>query len=413
MRNQMDILFLVPYVPNLIRVRPYNLIRHLTKQGHRVTVLTLWTGQVEREDINKLEQVCQQVYAVPLPLSRSLLNSLAALPSRIPLQVNYCWQPVLFDRLVELISDNNGKQSFDVVHVEHLRGVKYALQLKSQFRPGKQIPIVWDSVDSISMLFRQAASTSKSFFGRWLTRFELGRTESYERWLAGQFERVLVTSQIDKNAFLSLQSSGFRKSRITVLPNGVDLDYFFPDNSVTRESDTLVLSGKMSYHANITMALHLVEKIMPIVWQKRSEVQVYIVGKDPPKEVINLGNDPRITVTGTVEDIRPYLRKSAISVTPIMYGAGIQNKVLEAMACATPVVSTTRATSALSIRPGHDLISADEPEAFADAVLCLLANPDLRKKIGEAGRRYVEANHRWSSIVEKLVEVYRESIQQL
>ena len=409
----MDILFLVPYVPNLIRVRPYNLIRHLTKQGHRVTVLTLWTGQVEREDINKLEQVCQQVYAVPLPLSRSLLNSLAALPSRTPLQANYCWQPVLCDRLVELISDNNDKQSFDVVHVEHLRGVKYALQLKSQFRPGKQIPIVWDSVDSISMLFRQAATTSKSFFGRWLTRFELGRTESYERWLAGQFERVLVTSQIDKNAFLSLQSSGFRESCITVLPNGVDLDYFFPDNSVTREPDTLVLSGKMSYHANITMALHLIEKIMPIVWQKRPEVQVYIVGKDPPTEVINLGNDPRITVTGTVEDIRPYLRKSAISVTPIMYGAGIQNKVLEAMACATPVVSTTRATAALSIRPGHDLISADEPEAFADAVLCLLANPDLRKKIGEAGRRYVEANHRWSSIVEKLVEVYRESIHQL
>ena len=409
----MDILFLVPYVPNLIRVRPYNLIRHLTKQGHRVTVLTLWTGQVEREDINKLEQVCQQVYAVPLPLSRSLLNSLAALPSRTPLQANYCWQPVLCDRLVELISDNNDKQSFDVVHVEHLRGVKYALQLKSQFRPGKQIPIVWDSVDSISMLFRQAATTSKSFFGRWLTRFELGRTESYERWLAGQFERVLVTSQIDKNAFLSLQSSGYRESRITVLPNGVDLDYFFPDNSVTREPDTLVLSGKMSYHANITMALHLIEKIMPIVWQKRPEVQVYIVGKDPPTEVINLGNDPRITVTGTVEDIRPYLRKSAISVTPIMYGAGIQNKVLEAMACATPVVSTTRATAALSIRPGHDLISADEPEAFADAVLCLLANPDLRKKIGEAGRRYVEANHRWSSIVEKLVEVYRESIHQL
>lgn len=413
MGNQMDVLFLVPYVPNLIRVRPYNLIRHLTEQGHRVSVLTLWTGQAEREDIKKLEQICQQVYAAPLPLSRSLFNSLAALPSRTPLQANYCWQPVLRDRLLELISDKNGKQPFDVVHVEHLRGVKYALHLKSQFRPGKQVPIIWDSVDSISMLFRQAARTSKSFFGRWLTRFELGRTESYEKWLVGQFERVLVTSQLDKNAFLSLQPTGFRESCITVLPNGVDLDYFSPDNSVTREPDTLVLSGKMSYHANITMALHLVEKIMPLVWQKRPVVQVYIVGKDPPTEVTTLGNDPRITVTGTVEDIRPYLRKSTISVTPIMYGAGIQNKVLEAMACATPVVSTPRATSALTIRPGHDLISADEPEAFAEAVLRLLTNPELCREIGESGRRYVETNHRWPSIVEKLVEVYRESIHQL
>jgi glycosyltransferase involved in cell wall biosynthesis len=296
------------------------------------------------------------------------------------------------------------------VHVEHLRGVKYALELKSHFGHGKRIPIVWDSVDSISMLFRQASGVSKSFFGRFLTRFELGRTERYERWLVGQFERVLVTSQLDKKAFLSLQPPGIRDSCIMVLPNGVDLDYFSVDNSVPREPDTLVLSGKMSYHANITMALHLVENIMPLIWNKRPGVKVYIVGKDPPKEVRDLGVDPRIEVTGTVPDIRPYLRKASVSVTPIMYGAGIQNKVLESMACATPVVSTPRATAALSIRPGQDLISAESPQDFADAVLGLLENPGLRRQLGAAGRRYVEANHRWHMIVERLVDVYRESV---
>jgi len=406
----MDILFLVPYVPNLIRVRPYNLIRHLTKQGHRVTVLTLWTGSAEQEDLLKLEQVCSQIYSVPLERFRSLFNSVKALPTTEPLQANYCWQPVLRDLLVKLAHGESSEPTFDVVHVEHLRGVKYALELKSRFNQGKRVPIVWDSVDSISMLFRQASGVSKSFFGRWLTRFELGRTERYERWLVGQFERVLVTSQLDKNAFLSLQPPEFRDSCITVLPNGVDLDYFSVDNSVTREPDTLVLSGKMSYHANITMALHLVEKIMPLVWQKRPEVKVYIVGKDPSKEVQALGRDPRITVTGTVPDIRPYLRKALVSVTPIMYGAGIQNKVLEAMACATPVVSTPRATAALSTRPGQDLISAESPQDFAEAVLELLDNPGLRRELGAAGRRYVEANHRWHTIVERLVDVYRESI---
>jgi sugar transferase (PEP-CTERM/EpsH1 system associated) len=406
----MNILYLVPYVPNLIRVRPYNLIRHLTGQGQRVTVLTLWSGEGERVDIQKLEQICQQVYSAPLSRYRSFLNSLIALPSRNPLQANYCWQPLLHNRLVELALGGNGTPSYDVVHVEHLRGVKYALELKSHFSRERRIPIVWDSVDSISMLFRQAAGASKSFFGRWLTRFELGRTERYERWLAGQFERLLVTSQVDKEAFLSLQPSGFRDSRITVLPNGVDLDYFSQDNSVPREPASLVLSGKMSYHANITMALHLAEKIMPLVWEKRPEVKVYIVGKDPSKEVKSLGDDPRITVTGTVPDIRPYLRKASISVTPIMYGAGIQNKVLEAMACATPVVSTTRATAALAIKPGQDLITADDPVDFAEAVLGLLDNPGLRREVGEAGRRYVETHHSWVNIARKLIEVYRESI---
>jgi sugar transferase (PEP-CTERM/EpsH1 system associated) len=405
----MNILYLVPYVPNLIRVRPYNLIKNLTEQGHRVTVLTLWTNQVEREDLKKLEQICHRVYAAHLPHYRSLINSLNALPSRTPLQSNYCWQPWLSNRLLELTRDGNGKADFDVVHVEHLRGVKYALELKSQLGLVKGLPIIWDSVDSISMLFRQAAGASKSFFGRWLTRFELGRTESYEGWLVEQFERVLVTSQLDKNAFLALKSSGFRDTRITVLPNGVDLDYFSPDSSVRRETDSLVLSGKMSYHANVTMAMHLVENIMPLIWYKRPEVKVYIVGKDPSKEVKSLANDPRITVTGTVDDIRPYLRKASISVTPIRYGAGIQNKVLEAMACETPVVSSPQATAALSIRPGLDIITENEPEDFAAAVLRLLDNPDLRRQIGNAGRKYVDTNHRWANIVENLVNVYQES----
>jgi polysaccharide biosynthesis protein PslH len=408
----MNILFLVPYVPSLIRVRSFNLISHLVNQGHKVTVLTLWTGEKERDDIKKLEQVCQKVYAYPLPLSRSLFNSLVTLPSRAPLQYNYCWQPLLRNQLIDLILGENNKAAFDVIHVEHLRGVKYALELKSQFSNNNHVPIIWDSVDSISMLFRQAAVSSRGLFGRWLTRFELKRTEGYERWLVGQFDKVTVSSQIDKEAFIALKPELDPDTAISVIPNGVDIDYFCPDNSIDREPASLILSGKMSYHANITMALHLVEMIMPLVWRKRPDVKVYIVGKSPSSEVKSLAIDPRIVVTGTVDDIRPYLGKATISVTPIIYAAGTQFKILEAMACATPVISTTRGIAALSTQPGRDLISADGPEDFADAVLGLLDNAELRREIGEAGRRYVETNHRWDNIVEKLVEVYQESVGQ-
>jgi polysaccharide biosynthesis protein PslH len=402
----MNILYLVPYVPNLIRVRPYNLIKHLANQGHLVTLLTLWTGENEQVDIKQMEQVCHQVFSSPLPLLRSLANSLMAVPTRSPLQANYCWQPSLNKQLTQIISA--GAAPFDVVHVEHLRGVRYALELKNQANHGQSIPVIWDSVDSISMLFKQAAGNSKSWFGRFLGQFELGRTERYERWLVDQFDRVLVTSQLDKNAFISLNPTA--KEMVSVLPNGVDLDYFSPDPSTVREPASLVLSGKMSYHANVTMAIHLVEKIMPHVWEKQPDVKVYIVGKDPPKEIRAMANDRRIVITGTVKDIRPYLRVATAAVTPILYGAGIQNKVLEAMACATPVVSTPRAISALSLKPGQEVITAQDPRDFAQAVLCLLDNPSLQKRIGEAGRRYVESNHRWEKIVENLIGLYSQAI---
>jgi polysaccharide biosynthesis protein PslH len=404
----MNVLFVVPYVPNLIRVRPYNLIKHLSHQGHRVTLNTLWTGTRDLDDIQALKKVCHQVYAAPLPRSRSLANSLLALPTKSPLQASYCWQPQMEKQLSDLVSNANSE--FDVVHVEHLRGVRYALQLKKQGVLGKHVPIIWDSVDSISMLFKQAAGSSKSMFGRLLGRFELGRTERYEGWLIDQFDKVLVTSQLDKNAFLSLNANANAGASITVLPNGVDLDYFTPDTSRIREPASLVLSGKMSYHANVTMALHLVDRIMPLVWAKQPDVKVYIVGKDPSREIKSRADDPRIIVTGTVDDIRPYLQKATASVTPILYGAGIQNKVLEAMACATPVVSTPQAISALSIKPGQEVITAQDPEDFARAVVCLLNDPSLQGKVGRAGRRYVESNHMWGKIVEDLANIYTEAI---
>ncbi|HMN60001.1 MAG TPA: glycosyltransferase, partial [Anaerolinea sp.] len=134
------------------------------------------------------------------------------------------------------------------------------------------------------------------------------------------------------------------------------------------------------------------------------------VGKDPTAELLSLGKNPAIQVTGTVDDIRPYLHKATLAVTPITYGAGIQNKVLEAMACGLPVVSSPQAVSALGVNPGQDLIVANNPEEFASAVVTLLDDPGLRARIGQAGRRYVEQDHLWVNIAAQLEEVYDEII---
>ena len=405
----MKILFVVPYPPSLIRVRPYNLIRELSRRGQQVTVATLWSDENERKDGELLRSVAHQVRLVRQPRWRSYLNCVLALPSGSPLQSVYSWNPNLVGNLNGSVKSPDGKPDFDLVHVEHLRGSRFGLHVK---RLNPQLPVVWDSVDCISLLFKLASGRSKKITSRALTSFELGRTRHYESWLLGQFDHTLVTSSIDREAMLDLSGYGTeRAKRISVLPNGVDLDYFTPDENTLREADTLVVSGKMSYHANVTMVMYLVEQIMPRVWATRPEAKLWIVGKDPVPEIRTLNQNPKITVTGTVDDIRPYLRGASVAVSPVIYGVGIQNKVLEAMACGTPVVSTPQAVSTLNVTHGNDVLIAENPDVFARYVLRILNDHTYRDQIGKTGRKYVETNHDWSEITKKLEIIYYETIE--
>jgi glycosyltransferase involved in cell wall biosynthesis len=188
------------------------------------------------------------------------------------------------------------------------------------------------------------------------------------------------------------------------------LGYFKPAEGIERKNRDIVLSGKMSYHANITMVVGFVQDIMPQVWETHPDVQVWIVGKDPPQKLQALAQNPNIHVTGTVDDIRPYLQKATLSASPISYGAGIQNKVLEAMACATPVIATPQAVSALGVKAGEELLVASDANSFAENVIALLEEPERREEIGKAGRRFVERNHDWAVIAARLEDVYSQAI---
>lgn len=228
--------------------------------------------------------------------------------------------------------------------------------------------------------------------------------------LVGEFDHVLVTSETDKKALLDLAPPASNPAPVSVLPNGVDLEFFRPNPEVRREAETLVFSGKMSYHANISMVQFLAAEIMPRVWAEKPEVRLVIVGKDPTADVRALGADPRITVTGTVDDIRPYLWQAAVAVVPLVYGAGIQNKILEAMACGTPVVTTSKTLSSLGVTPGRELVVADGAESFARAVLDLLADDGRRGSVGEAGAGYVQSRHSWRAVTERMLGHYSEAL---
>jgi sugar transferase (PEP-CTERM/EpsH1 system associated) len=409
----MNILFIVPYTPNLIRARSYNTVRKLAERGHKVHLVTLWTNEEERNNIEELKEYCKTVQAFSMPTWRSLVNSLAALPTNQPLQAWYSWQPQMAQHVINRIQEDE----IDLVHVEHLRGVRYGLYLRSRWqnhhnRPRPCPPIVWDSVDCISYLFRQSAVQSKRRGFRWITQLELKRTERFEAELTNKFPAILVSSQKDKNALLALKNSTSAASKLNVYPIGVDLGYFHPDPEIEREPATLVVSGKMSYHANVSMVDHLFKQIMPLIWSKRSDVKLWIVGKDPTSEVREMAHHPNVTVTGMVPDVRPFLQRATIAVAPLTYGAGMQFKVLENMACETPVVATPLAVSALAgAVHDRDFMVAQEPVEFAEKVIRLLEDACLRKTVGEAGRNFVEHYFTWDRIIAQLEEVYHGVIE--
>ena len=400
----MKILFLVPYIPSRIRIRPYEFIRHLAKIGHSVTVATQFTNHDEENDLEVIKPYCEQILSVPISTTRSIINSILAIPTQSPLQSSFSWNPTLAKKALVLLNQSKDPK-YDIIHVEHLRGVRFGLFLQKHV----DIPIVWDSVDCISHLFRQSSISNPKRLQKLINKFELPRTEAFERKMLHQFNKILVTSSNDREALLGLNLPGSPVPPIEIVTNGVDLDYFHPGLS-PRQPDTIVISGKMSYHANIHMVLHLIADIMPLVWRQRPQVKVWVVGKDPPDSIRTFSNDPRITVTGMVDDIRPYLQTATVAASPLGYGAGVQNKVLEAMACATPVVSSSLAVSALQVKQGQQVLVADQPSDFAQRILDVLENPSLAMSVGQAGRLYVESTHQWDGIAKHLQNIYTDLI---
>jgi glycosyltransferase involved in cell wall biosynthesis len=192
---------------------------------------------------------------------------------------------------------------------------------------------------------------------------------------------------------------------IDVVPNGVDLDYFTPTLE-SYQPYSMVFSGKMSYHANSAAVHYLCEQIMPLIWKELPKVTLTIVGSKPPKSVQALQSDARISVTGYVDDIRPYIRCAHVMISPLVYSVGMQNKVVEAMALGTPTVISDQSAAALSVRSGYDTLVATNARSFAEKALDLMTNSSLREAISVQGRRYVEKQHDWRHITDRLVDIY-------
>ncbi len=401
----MRILFVTPYPPSRIRVRGYEFLAQL-QRTHEVTVLTQCVSEQELADAEALRKLGHKVIAVQQSKRWAMLRSGLALFSSLPLQVAYA-RSARFAQAVQDLCE-----SVDVIHVEHLRGIA------SMERLALTHPLVWDAVDCISLLSKHTAQAGPSLSVRAVALLEQKRTQRYEARMVRQHRHITVTSERDRQALIDLHrmytgdllsSDEQLAAGIQVLPNGVDLEYFRPLQQERRRFN-IVFSGKMSYHANVATALYLYHQIMPLIWQQRPEATLTIAGSKPPKSLLGLARDPRVTVTGYVADMRPFVGRAEVMLSPMVYSVGIQNKVLEAMALGTPVVVAAQAAAALGARPGRDLLVAESAREFAGATLRLMDDAELRASLEQHGRAYVEQHHNWRAMTDRLVDIYRRAI---
>ncbi len=396
----MRILFITPYVPSLIRVRPFNLIKSLSVM-HEISLVSLLVEGYEQAMVKEIEQYCVSVDLVPLPTWQAYANCLQALPTLMPLRVAYYRSPSFVRRIKEVIH----RQNIDVVHGELIKVVP---ALKAALAD-ENIPILYDSVDCISWFLQQEFETMRNPLKKAFIYSELEKMRRYEQRTLVDFDQLVITTSSDRDKLATLTGQA---QNIEVVSNGVDIDYFTPWNG-PRLADSLVFCAKLDYFPNAQAILHFCEQTLPLIWKHCPQVRLTIVGNNPPQAVRALTVDERITVTGYVPDTRPYLGTASVVIAPLLVVAGMQNKVLEALAMGMPTITTPRCSRTLGAEGGAHLLEAEEPQAFAKAVVKLLDNPQLAQQLGKAGRQFVAEHYSWASAANTLNRLYHSTVNAL
>jgi sugar transferase (PEP-CTERM/EpsH1 system associated) len=226
----------------------------------------------------------------------------------------------------------------------------------------------------------------------WVYRYESQALGAYEKRIAREFDHMFVVSEQERKLF----PGDVIPPNLYAMSNGVDLEYFAP-RPRCRENDTptLVFTGVMDYLPNVDGVCWFVAAILPRVRAEFPNVRFVIVGSRPSSTVRKLAELDRVTVTGFVEDVRDYIATADLCVVPLRIARGVQNKVLEAMSMARPVVLTAQAHEGLRATDGSDLVVANSESAFASAIVGLLREPERARIIGENARACVQSNYDW------------------
>jgi sugar transferase (PEP-CTERM/EpsH1 system associated) len=377
-----------PYPPSRGgKIRPFNIIRHLGRRAP-VTVASLVRSEEERRAGEALAGYCERVLAEPIGPLAAGLRMVARLPTAAPSSFGYFYSPALARRIRTELATGG----YDLVFVHCSSVAPYVAD-----HAGCLKVLDFGDMDSEKWAMYAVERPFPLSVGYGLEARKLRRVEAR---LSRAFGLCTCTTAAELD---SLREIG-APVRSGWFPNGVDSDFFAPAGE-PGDPDLICFSGRMDYFPNQQAVERFVRDVMPLVLQQRPSARFVAVGAEPPPAIRRLAEMPFVTVTGTVADVRPHVRRAAVSVAPMDVARGTQNKILESMAMGVPVVCTPLAARGVDAEPGRHLLTASGPRETADAVLALLGDPARQAVLARSGRERVLSHHSWASSMARLDEL--------
>lgn len=372
------------------KLRSWHLLRHLAAR-HHVTYLGFSDPSTARRDLEGMRAACDNLQTVPRRDARKgsaafYLDAARHLADPLPYAVAKYRSDEYRERLRTLLASTR----FDALVCDFLVP---AVNLPPEL-PGAGV-LFTHNVES--EIWRRHAETERRPLRRLLLRRQWQRMLRFESTTLNRFDEVLAVSDADREAFARLY--GVDSKKVRVVPTGVDTSFFSPRPDARRDPFRLVFTGSMDWLPNEDAVLYFCREVLPRLRREEPRVSLAIVGRDPTPAVRRLAEaDAAIEVTGRVEDVRPHLAAAALSVVPLRIGGGTRLKIYESMAMGRAVVSTTVGAEGLPLRPGVEIALADEPQAFAAAVLALLRDDDRRRAMEQAGLALVRERYDWGAV---------------
>jgi polysaccharide biosynthesis protein PslH len=375
------------------KIRSFNLLKELARQ-HEVDFFTFYPER-ENDGHPALDKYFRKVYCIPLSMPKKYgigeyIGYASNLLSLQPYSMTKYCRPHVARQLRELL----GRERYDVIVCDF-------------FLTGAVIP--WD-LSTPKVLFTHNVEAQI-----WLRHFQVTKNPVWkavswreyktiarleERYLQ-QADAVLTVSDTDREMFAKLVP----RNKITTVQTGVDVDYFRPAPG-KEQANMMVFTGSMDWMPNEDGILYFVAEILPLIRREIPDARLLVVGRSPSGRVKELAvRDSLIEVTGTVDDIRPFMDRAAVYVVPLRIGGGTRIKIFEAMAEGKAVVSTTIGAEGLPVADGQNIVIADRPSDFAGRVVTMLRDSDLRHSLGDAARKLVEENYSWGSVARQFAEV--------
>ncbi len=366
------------------KLRAYYQIRELAKR-HELIICAISDIPPHRDARKVLSEFSDNIYFFRIKRAGVFFRLLKALFSSKPFQVAYFHHKGIQRKIEELIETHQPHHVF----CQLIRTAEYARNVCIDKT------IDYQDVFSAGLLRRVNVSP---WYKQPLLTAEYKRVSRYEEEVFNVFRKRTIISFPDREKILHPQ-----RDEITVVPNGVDTSYFKPID--TEKNYDIVFTGNMAYPPNVNGAEYLVKEIMPLVWKQKPGVRVVIAGANPAPAVRALASSA-VKVTGWVNDIRVYYASSRVFVAPMQIGTGLQNKVLEAMAMQLPCITSALANKALMAKEGKEVLIGRNTGEYAQHILSLLPDSQMRKKLSHNGYRFVLQNFNWESttaILERVI----------